>query len=104
MKRTALALVLCLTAPALAPAGETEFPPLPQAVSSLGAAACDGWLYVYGGHSGKTHSYSTDTVVGTFRRLKIDGGKRWEDLPGGPIAQGLALVEHKGKLYRIGGM
>lgn len=80
------------------------FPPLPAAVSSLGAVECDGYLYVYGGHVGKTHSYDTKTVLGTFHRLKLDGGTKWEALPGGPILQGMNLAAHGGKVYRVGGM
>jgi len=80
------------------------FPPLPKAVASLGAVECDGYLYIYGGHVGKTHTYSTEDVLGTFHRLKLDGGTKWEELPGGPIAQGLNLVAHGGKVYRVGGM
>jgi N-acetylneuraminic acid mutarotase/ketosteroid isomerase-like protein len=100
-----LALALAaLTRGAAAPPAKPGLPPLPVAVSSLGAAVADGYLYVYGGHSGKVHQYSTETTHGTFRRLKLDGGTKWEELPGGPKAQGLALVAHKGKLYRIGGM
>jgi hypothetical protein len=79
-------------------------PPLPVGVSSLGAIACDGHLYVYGGHAGKTHSYDTKSVLGTFHRLKLDGGTAWEALPGGPIAQGMNLAAHGGKVYRVGGM
>ena len=87
------------------PAAEAPaYPPLPRAVSSFGAAVADGWLYVYGGHSGKAHQYSTDTVVGTFHRLRLADPKSWEELPGGPALQGLALVAHEGKLYRLGGM
>lgn len=80
------------------------YPPLPQAVSSFGADVCGGYLYTFGGHRGRTHSYSTDTAVGALRRLKLDGGTAWEELPGGPAAQGLALVAHGGKLIRLGGM
>ncbi|QJX00842.1 Kelch repeat-containing protein [Frigoriglobus tundricola] len=81
-----------------------ELPVLPKAVTSFGAVACDGYLYVYGGHAGKTHNYDTATVLGTFHRLKLDGGIKWEELPGGPSAQGLNLVAHGGKVYRVGGM
>lgn len=98
------ALLAAALAPGQAPAGAKEYPPLPQGVSSLGAAVADGKLYVYGGHCGKTHQYSTEAVVGTFRRLDLSGGTKWEELPGGPHCQGLALVAHGGKLYRIGGM
>jgi len=82
----------------------SKLPPLPKAVASLGVAECDGYLYIYGGHYGKSHSYDTESVLGTFHRVKIDGGTNWEELPGGPIAQGLNLVAHGGKVYRVGGM
>jgi N-acetylneuraminic acid mutarotase len=80
------------------------FPPLPVGVSSFGAVACDGYLYVYGGHAGKTHHYDTEAVLGSFQRLKLDGGTKWEQLPAGPRAQGMNLVAHAGKVYRVGGM
>ncbi|OWK35799.1 hypothetical protein [Fimbriiglobus ruber] len=79
-------------------------PPLPKAVSSLGAIACDGYVYIYGGHSGTTHKYDTASVIGTFHRLKLEGGTAWEELPGGPILQGMNLATHGGKVYRVGGM
>ena len=81
-----------------------KLPALPHAVSSLGAVECDGYLYIYGGHVGKTHTYSTKDVLGTFHRLKLDGGTKWEELPGGPILQGMNLAAHNGKIYRVGGM
>jgi N-acetylneuraminic acid mutarotase len=79
-------------------------PPLPRAVSGLGAIVSDGWVYVYGGHSGKTHEYSTETVLGTFHRINLKDPKAWEELPGGPILQGMNLAAHGGKIYRAGGM
>jgi N-acetylneuraminic acid mutarotase len=103
-----LGLFVLLVAGAAATTGLTappaQYPPLPKAVSSLGAVESDGYLYVYGGHAGKTHSYDTATVLGTFHRLKLAGGTKWEELPGGPIAQGLNLAAHGGKIYRVGGM
>lgn len=81
-----------------------DLPPLPRAVASFGAAVADGWLYVYGGHCARTHQYSTEAVVGTLHRLHLASPKSWESLPGGSPVQGLALVSHRGKLYRIGGM
>lgn len=77
---------------------------LPTPVSSLGAIECDGYLYVYGGHAGKTHSYDTKTVIGTFQRIKLSDGSKWEELPAGPILQGMNLASHGGKIYRVGGM
>jgi hypothetical protein len=86
-------------------AKKAAFPPLPVAVSSLGAAASDGYVYVYGGHSGRAHDYSTDTVIGSFMRLDLaNPSQGWEPLPAGPRLQGLALVAHGGKLIRVGGM
>jgi len=79
-------------------------PPLPEATSSLGAVTLDGYLYAYGGHAGTTHKFNTQTVLGTFQRLKLEGGKDWESLPGGPKLQGMNLVTHNGKIYRIGGL
>jgi hypothetical protein len=84
--------------------GAAGIPPLPKAVSSLGAITCDGHLYVYGGHGGKTHHYDTSIVLDTFHRVKIDGGAAWEKLPGGPRVQGMNLAAHGGKVYRAGGM
>jgi N-acetylneuraminic acid mutarotase len=100
----ALALVLWAGLAAAADKTSPALPPLPKAVASHGAVACDGYVYVYGGHAGKTHSYDTESVLGTFHRLKLDGGTKWEELPGGPIAQGMNLAAHGGKVYRVGGM
>jgi len=97
-------LIVSTTFAQQAPIKAPEFPPLPKAVSSLGAITSGGYLYVYGGHAGKTHSYDTDGVLGTFHRLKLDGGTKWEELAKGPILQGMNLVTHGGKIYRIGGM
>ncbi len=103
---TTLLVATAAPAPAAEPAPikSPDLPPLPKAVASLGAVACDGYLYVYGGHAGKTHSYDTTTALGTFHRLKLDGGTAWEELPGGPKAQGVGLAAHGGKVYRVGGM
>lgn len=100
----ALAAFVTAALTAAEPAKPAALPPLPKPVASFGAVATDGYLYVYGGHAGKTHSYDTESVLGTFHRLKLDGGTKWEELPGGPRAQGLNLVAHKGLLYRVGGM
>ena len=77
---------------------------LPEATSSFGAVASDGYLYVYGGHVARTHTYHTRAVSGRFHRLKLSPGAAWEELPGGPGLQGMNLAAHKGKVYRVGGM
>lgn len=102
MKARLLALLIAVSASASVTA--TELPPLPKPVSSMGAVECDGFLYVYGGHSGKTHSYDNKTTLGTFQRLNLKAPKQWEALPGGPILQGVNLAAYEGKVYRVGGM
>ncbi len=85
-------------------AADPKLPDLPVGFSSFGAAVVGDHAYVYGGHAGKAHSYSTETTLGTFQRLNLKSPDKWEELAGGPKLQGLALVAHGGKIYRIGGM
>ena len=101
-----IALLASLLAVATAPAHSAshQLPPMPEAVASFGAATDGEFVYVYGGHIGRAHQHSFDNLAGGFRRLKIDGGTRWEELPFGPKLQGLALEPYDGKLYRIGGL
>jgi N-acetylneuraminic acid mutarotase len=82
----------------------SPYPPLPEAVSSFGGIVSDGFLYVYGGHTGKAHTYSTATASGKFHRLDLKNSKAWEQLPAGPPLQGMNLAAHAGKIYRVGGM
>jgi Kelch motif len=81
---------------------------LPRPVASFGATVLDGWLYVYGGHQGQRHDYSTSTVSGRFSRARLDGldhgALLWEELPGGVLSQGLNLVGYQGSIIRAGGM
>ncbi len=78
--------------------------PLPEPVSSFGAAASDGWLYIYGGHTGGEHEHSSENLSNHFRRLKLVEGAEWEELPMQTPVQGLALVAYGGKVYRMGGL
>ncbi|REJ72343.1 MAG: hypothetical protein DWQ29_21430 [Planctomycetota bacterium] len=71
-------------------------------VTSFGAAIIDGDLYLYGGHTGDAHSYSLEEQSNHLTRLDLSTGE-WETVAEGPHLQGLALVAHDGKLYRIGG-
>ena len=79
-------------------------PPLPEPVASFGAVVADGWLYVYGGHTGEEHEHSAANLSAHFRRIQLDGGKEWQDLPMQTHLQGLPLVAHGGKIYRVGGL
>lgn len=86
------------------PAGNASLPALPEAVASFGGAVADGWLYVYGGHIGTAHDHSSANLSPHFCRLRLAGGRAWEELPMDLPLQGLALVAHGGRLYRVGGM
>jgi N-acetylneuraminic acid mutarotase len=82
----------------------SAYPALPEPVSSFGAAVCDGYLYIYSGHTGGEHEHSRDNLSKKFLRIKLDGGSEWEELPMETPLQGLPLVAHGGKLYRVGGL
>jgi N-acetylneuraminic acid mutarotase len=59
---------------------------------------------VYGGHFGEAHHYSEAGQSNELLRISLTAeNAAWEFLPGGPKLTGLALVEHGGKLYRVGG-
>ena len=78
-------------------------PALPEPLASFGAAVADGYLYVYSGHIGGEHEHSKDNLSQHFRRIALSGGE-WEELPMQTPLQGLPLVAHDGKLYRVGGL
>jgi hypothetical protein len=109
----ALALLLtgCSTAPqrnssesSAAPVVQAHLSAMPEPVTSFGAVTADGFLYVFGGHKGKRHEYSTEKVSGAFHRLRLSEGRAWEVLPSSQPGQGLPLVSHGRYIYRIGGM
>jgi hypothetical protein len=80
------------------------YAPMPQAITSFGAVTQNGWLYVYGGHAGKRHEYSSNEVSGAFVRLNLADGKTWETLPAATPAQSPVFVADDNFIYRIGGM
>lgn len=99
----ALAASLLMSVGASAGEPASGIPDMPAPVTSFGGAVVDGYLYVYGGHSGGVHSYCQEDQEDTLRRVSLRGGE-WEILSeGGPRLQGLAMVAHGNKLYRIGG-
>ena len=84
-------------------AAKSSYPKLPEMVTSFGGAVAGDDLYVYGGHTGDAHSYSHAEQGHELRRLNLREPKAWETIAEGPHLQGLALVAHGDKLYRIGG-
>lgn len=87
-----------------ATSSEVILKPLPEPLASFGGVVCDGWLYVYGGHVGEEHEHSVANLSKHFRRIQLDGGQEWEELPMQTPLQGLPLVTHGGKVYRVGGL
>lgn len=85
------------------PEGST-LPPIPQPATSFGAAINDGWLYFYGGNTGKAHEFNKECVKGDFFRLQLPAGGAWEKLPGGLPLLSCSLVSYGGKVIRLGGM
>ncbi|TVS14978.1 MAG: hypothetical protein EA424_17620 [Planctomycetaceae bacterium] len=81
-----------------------EYPPLPETVTSFGAALIEDALYIYGGHTGRAHQYYHEGQAKTLWRLNLAEPDAWEALGEGSGLQGLALVADGGKIYAIGGM
>ena len=77
--------------------------PLDRGITSLGAAVAGDSLYLYGGHFGSAHHYSSAGQSGELRRQSLVEPGKWESLDGGPKLTGLAMVAFDGKLYRVGG-
>ncbi len=94
-------LAAFLALPALLPAAP---PPLPKALTSFGSGACDGAVYVYGGHMGNAHDYSKATVSGAMWRLSLSRLDVWQALPGGVPLQSPGVATWKGKVCLAGGM
>jgi N-acetylneuraminic acid mutarotase len=87
-----------------AAAASAKLPPLPEKISSFGAAVVGDDLYVYSGHTGGAHQHSKENLSYKFSRLKLAAPSEWEALPVGPGLQSPALVAHGGKVYRAGGL
>jgi N-acetylneuraminic acid mutarotase len=104
--RTMTSIVLLAVAgpPLLAQQTDVVLPELPQGIASFGAAKLGDHVYVYSGHTGKTHVYSHETASKGFFRISVTSGGKWESLPMERPAQGLALVATETELFRIGGM
>jgi N-acetylneuraminic acid mutarotase len=79
------------------------YPKIPETVTSFGGAVANNSLYIYGGHTGRAHEYYSEAQANTLWRLDLKNPKAWESLGNGPRLQGLAMVAHAGKIYRIGG-
>jgi hypothetical protein len=83
---------------------QLDYSDLPLAITSFGAARIDDAIYVYGGHTGEAHSYSTEAQSNQLLKLDLNAPtKPWEKVAEGERLQGLAMVAHKQRLICIGG-
>jgi N-acetylneuraminic acid mutarotase len=85
-----------------------SFPELPVTLTSFGGAVLADHAYIYGGTRGSAHDYYKGIQSGALMRLPVsatskDQPVQWETISEGPELQGLAMVAHDGKLYRLGG-
>lgn len=101
-----VAIMMLVACPLVVRAESTPqtFPELPRGISSFGAVTVGDYLYVYGGHAGKAHSYSMESTSGDFHRINLTKPEKWEKLDGGVAVQGTALVAHGSNIYRVGGL
>ncbi|MEO1617205.1 MAG: hypothetical protein AAFV88_15245 [Planctomycetota bacterium] len=77
---------------------------LPEEVTSFGAAIAGETLYVYGGHTGGAHSYSTKEQSNRLWSLDLkDDDAAWTKVSTDDRLQGLAMVAYGNDLIRIGG-
>ena len=76
---------------------------MPLEMVSFGACEADGYLYIHGGHKGKSHAYSKNNHENVFLRIKLEPRGEWEKLKSGTPSQGYAMVAHKGRLLKVGG-
>ncbi|HET8940135.1 MAG TPA: hypothetical protein VFN67_42125 [Polyangiales bacterium] len=85
------------------------YPPMPVALTSFGAASDGQYLYIAGGYHGVPHQYSREGQAREVRRLALatsaaDSSNDWQSIGALPEGtQGLALIEHMGRICRFGG-
>ena len=80
-----------------------KLPDLPYGITSFGGAVCNGKLYVFGGHKGKAHHYYNSGQNAKLLAIDLKKASKWEVVNESEGRQGLAMVAHGGKLYRLGG-
>ena len=79
------------------------FPELPVGITSFGGAVVDDRVYIFGGHCGEPHDYYRDGQNSKLMCLDLNSPKEWTEVAKSTGIQGLAMVEYKGNLYRVGG-
>lgn len=98
-----LTLEIDKTAARAVAAKSLQLPDIPNPVTSFGGAVIGDNIYIYGGHEGDPHDYYIEGQSKSLWRLNLKGKPQWKRIANGPSLQGLAMVAHDGKLYRLGG-
>lgn len=80
-----------------------SLPDLPEGLTSFGAAVSDGELYVFGGQRGDAHHYAHAWQNGQLLALQLQRPTEWRVVHEGRGLQGLGMVSHRGRLFRVGG-
>lgn len=84
---------------------DSQLADFPKGMTSFGATVADGQVFVIGGKSGKAHQYAKSYQNRDVLCLSVDGNQDdWETVGENLGLQGLAIVSHGGKVYRIGGL
>lgn len=84
---------------------KTDYAEFPRGMTSFGATVLDDVIYVIGGKSGRAHSYAKSYQNREVFSLKLDGSdSEWQVAGENLGLQGLAIVGHAGKVFRIGGL
>lgn len=72
-------------------------------LTSFGAARLGDRVFIYGGHIGAAHEYSNASQNGKICSIDLNNPEAWDVIGEGPQLQGMAVVAHGGKLFRIDG-
>ncbi len=84
---------------------ETDLEDFPKGMTSFGATVVGNQIFVIGGKSGKAHSYAKSYQNREVFCLATDGSNnQWQTVGENHGLQGLSIVGHSGKVYRIGGL
>ncbi len=84
--------------------GEKLHADLPLPLTSFGAVRHGETLFVYGGHTGEAHHYSSKEQSDSLFALDLRSNQsEWKELAKGRRLQGLGLVAHSDSIIRVGG-
>lgn len=77
---------------------------LPLPLTSFGAVRHGSTIFVYGGHTGEAHHYSTQEQSDSLLALDLaNRNAEWKELSKGRRLQGLGLVAYGDTIIRVGG-